>query len=339
MEKFKNFLSKIKYYRVICLSISFIFLIIGIILSVIVSSGANKYTDQTAAKRWDASGGSSHISLFIKGDAGFTKMSVEELEYNIVKKLDENSVEAANEDARRYMDCYMAKSSILLENENEIIDVDCMAVGGDFFSFHPVKLLCGSYFNDEDLSKDGIILDEKTAWDLFGSYDVEGKKVLYGDRVLFIKGVYRPEDNKIYNYARGEKSEIFVPFDLINSEDHPLDIICVEYCLPNPIKNFASKIVTDSMKLDTSLYEMTENSARYTIGNLWKINKDKRFRSMQNKDIIYPYWEKIARYEEELLAPKAVFMCISYITSGIVFLAMVLYDISKLTKLKIRNDD
>ena len=49
--------------------------------------------------------------------------------------------------------------------------------------------------------------------------------------------------------------------------------------------------------------------------------------------------EKIARYEEDLLAPKAVIMVVSFVISGTVFIGLILYDISKLTKLKKRNDD
>ena len=49
--------------------------------------------------------------------------------------------------------------------------------------------------------------------------------------------------------------------------------------------------------------------------------------------------KKIARYEEDLLAPKAVVMVVSYVISGTVFIGLLLYEISKLTKLKKRNDD
>ena len=60
---------------------------------------------------------------------------------------------------------------------------------------------------------------------------------------------------------------------------------------------------------------------------------------MQNHDIIYPYWEKIARYQEDLLAPKAVIMVVSFVVSGTVFISLVLYELTKLTKLRKKNDD
>ena len=339
MEKIKRFLSKIKYYRAVCLVISFVTLIIGIVMSIIISIGANKYQDQTVAKRWDKSGNCSHISVFIKDTAFFSKTDVDGFEYELNNKLDFNSVYAESEESRRFIDCYVAKTSITLEGPCRTMDVNCMAVGGDFFKFHPVKLLTGTYFSGNDLMQDGVILDEETAWQLFGSSDVDGQKVLFGDRVLFVKGVYKKSEGKIYNYARGEKPEIFVPFELLNSEEAPLYITTLEVCMPNPIKNFAANIMTDLIQMDSSTYEIVDNSSRYSVENLWMIYKNKKYRSMQNHDIIYPYWEKIARYEEDLLAPKAVVMVVSYVTSGTVFIGLLLYEISKLTKLKKRNDD
>ncbi|MCR4649407.1 MAG: ABC transporter permease [Lachnospiraceae bacterium] len=339
MEKLKAILSKIKYYRVICLSLSLIFLAIGIITNIILNAGRNKYDDQTMSARWDSEGSSAHISMFIKDIAHFTKNDIEGLEYELNKQLDLNSIEAPNEDARRFVDCYMAKSSITLETEQNTIDVECMAVGGDFFLFHPIRLASGSYFAGSDLTYDGIILDEATAWRLFGSSNIVGQKVLFGDRVLFIKGVYKREDDKVHYYARGDKPEIYVPFDLLDSADAPLDIVSFEVCMPNPIENFANKIITDIVKLDTSNFEVVNNSERFTIENLWKLYKGKKYRSMQNRDIIYPYWEKIARFQEDRLSPYAVVMCVTYISSATIFLCLVLYEVSKLTRLRSRNDD
>ncbi|MBP5494405.1 MAG: ABC transporter permease [Lachnospiraceae bacterium] len=338
MEKIKRFLSKIKYYRAVCLLVCVVTLITGIVMSIIISVGSNKYPDQTTAKRWDKSGNCSHVSVFIKDTAFFSKTDIDKFEYDLEGKLDFNSVYAEKEDSRRYIDCYTAKTSITLEGPSKTQNVNCLAVGGDFFKFHPVKMISGTYFSGNDLMQDGVILDEETAWQLFGSTDVEGQKVIYGERVLFVKGVYEKDNGKIYNYARGEKAEIFVPFELLNSDDVPLYITSLEVCMPNPIDQFAFNLM-NGLFPDTSLYEVVDNSARYSVENLWKVYKNKKYRSMQNHDIIYPYWEKIARYEEDLLAPKAVVMVVSYSVSALVFIGLIVYEISKLTKLKKRNDD
>ena len=339
MEKLKTLLSKIKYYRVIMVSLSVILLVIGIIMKIIISVGAGKYSDQTVAKRWDKEGNYSHVSIFIKDTAHFSMTDLDGLKYNLDGKLDYNSIEAENEDARRYIESHASKSSIFLEGPSRSMNIDCLAVGGDFFVFHPVKMINGSYFDGNDLMQDGVILDEESAWQLFGSNDVVGQPLYYGDRVLFVKGVYEKNESKLFNYARGDKPEIFVPFDLLNSEMDPLNITCVEFCMPNPVENFATGIMDEIVSLDSGTFEIVDNSKRYTVENLWAVYKNKKYRSMQNHDIIYPYWEKIARYEEDQLAPKAVVMVASFASSGTIFVALILYEISKLTKLKSKNDD
>ena len=339
MEKLKSILSKIKYYRVIMLSLSIILLIIGIVMKIILTAGANKYPDQTVAKRWDKEGKYAHVSLFIKDIAHFNSTTLDGVKFRLDEKLDYNSIEAENEDARRYIECHTSKTFIYLEGPSRSMQIDCLAVGGDFFVFHPVKLVNGSYFDGNDLMQDGIILDEESAWQLFGSSDVVGKNLYYGDRVLYVKGVYEREENKLFNYERGDKPEIFVPFDLLDSEAAPLDITCVEFCMPNPVKNFATSIMDEISTLDSSSGETVDNSSRYSVENLWTVYKNKKYRSMQNHDIIYPYWEKIARYEEDLLAPKAVAMVVSFVSSATIFIALLLYEVSKLTRLRSKNDD
>ena len=338
MEKIKAFLSKIKYYRAICILISVVFLITGIAMSVIISVGAHKYPDQTVAERWDKKGEYAHVSVFIKDTANYTKTEADGFEYQLNDKLDYNSIEANNEDARRFIYSYVSKTTISLEGSSDNIEVNCLAVGGDFFVFHPVKMITGAYFDGNDLMHDGIILDEETAWKLFGSNDIEGQKLLYGERVLYVKGVYERNEGKLFNYARGDDPEIFVPFDLLNSEEFPLNITCLEVCMPNPVDNFATGIMDDIFKMQASEIEMVENSKRYSTENLWVIYQNKKYRSMQNHDIIYPYWEKIARYEEDLLAPKAVAMVVSFVTSGTVFISLILYEMTRLTKLRSRNE-
>ena len=339
MQKIKKFLEKIKYYRAIIILIVLVFLTVALIMGAILRAGRNKYIDQTVAKRWAKDGSFAHVSVFIKDTAFFIKENVDEFEYNLDNKLDYNSIEKNENGDKRYIISYRTTSNIYLESERKSLSVNCMAVGGDFFTFHPVKMVEGNYFSSSDLMHDGIILDKATAWQLFGSSNVVGQQVLYGDRVLFVAGVYEGSDDKIYNFANGQDPMIFVPFELLDSEEAPLNITCLEVCMPNPIKNFATGIVDEIITLDESSYERIENSTRFSVENLWSIYKSRRYRSMQNRDIIYPYWEKMARYEEDLLAPKAVTMCVGYIVSGVLFISLVLYEIAKHTKLKSTNED
>ena len=73
--------------------------------------------------------------------------------------------------------------------------VQIIGVGGDFFQFHPLNMISGNVFSENDISKDRVVLDENTAWTLFGAYDIAGKTVTIEGRQFVIAGVYKPSDN------------------------------------------------------------------------------------------------------------------------------------------------
>ena len=52
-----------------------------------------------------------------------------------------------------------------------------LAVGGQFFEFHPLRLLSGSYIAEGDLSPDRVLLDRELAWELFGGTELTGMSV------------------------------------------------------------------------------------------------------------------------------------------------------------------
>lgn len=343
MEKLKNILKKIKYYRVICILLALIFAITGLVESIVIKNGTEKYPDQTVAKRWDPNGKFSHISYFIKQSENFTPIDVErtcyELKSDIEAKLVSTSKENLSDVSTNMIVSYMGKSYITLENEGKYVSVDCYAVGGDFFFFHPVRLVNGTYFSSDDLMHDGIILDENTAWQLFGSNDIVGQQVYYGEKILFVKGVYDRPDDKIHRFAMGSAPEIFVPIELLNSDELPMAITCFELCLPNPIDNFAKNLMAEKNIVSEQGGEMIENSKRFEPDNLLAVLKEKKYRSLKDRDIIYPYWEKIARYEEEKLALPSLVRQVTLTLAAVIIIGLILYEITKHTKLKSRNDD
>ena len=83
------------------------------------------------------------------------------------------------------------KEDILLTNENLSKSTQADAV-----------ILCGNpelVFNDCRMpvrdDKEGCIIDEETAWDLFGSSEVTGKTVTYNNKQYFIRQVIKSEEN------------------------------------------------------------------------------------------------------------------------------------------------
>ena len=60
--------------------------------------------------------------------------------------------------------------------------------------------------------KDEILLDEETAWKLFGAFDVAGRTVMVDDMHLTISGVYRSERDKLYEKAGLPQNAVFVQY-------------------------------------------------------------------------------------------------------------------------------
>lgn len=341
MNTVKKVLSKIKYYRVITFGIILILLIIALVTGLMLRKGRNSLADQNYFKRWDKDGYFAQISFFIKENYYYNDERIAEFEYNLTEGLKDKGVTPEDENDKLFIDCYSGKSSVTISNDVKTQTVNCIVAGGDFFGFHPLQLVSGSYFYEDDLMKDGLIIDEETAWQMFGSSDVAGKELYIGDRAVYVKGVYHRDQSDLYVHAHGTDPEIFISYELMHevAEEAVPPITVLEALIVNPVENFASSAATDAFKADDSFCEMVVNSERYSVSSLWKVAKERKYRAMQNGDILLPYWERIARYEEEVLAPKAVIMSVCLIAAGVIAISLIVYELTILTRFNIKEND
>ncbi len=169
--------------------------------------------DQNEAARWAPGGGYAQVSVFFSEGAQVTQDNLKELAYNIREGLAEDSVgRQEGESGQDCLDAFSTYGSLTIEYEGNTLDVEAVGIGGSFFSFHPLELVTGSYFDGDDLMKDRIIIDEDTAWKLFGSPDVVGQPVLIGDMEHYIAGVYRREEGGFYESAGLDRATVFVAY-------------------------------------------------------------------------------------------------------------------------------
>ena len=91
--------------------------------------------------------------------------------------------------------------SLTIRGGGKTVDVEAIGTGGAFFTFHPLMISAGSYYSSDSLMKDEILLDEETAWKLFGAFNVEGRTVRVQDMYLRIAGVYKKEAGSLYQKA------------------------------------------------------------------------------------------------------------------------------------------
>ncbi|MDK2809007.1 MAG: macrolide transport system ATP-binding/permease protein [Clostridiales bacterium] len=276
------------------------------------SIGSHLVSEQAASRFGNDGERYAQISAFFTEDATVTQNSLNGYRSGIRKSLEEASIQAANQDARLWMDCYSSKRTETVTSEGSSQKVNMIGVGGDFFYFHPLTMLQGYYFAPNEESKDRILIDQQVAWDLFGSDDVVGKSIEIGGKKCRIAGVFLLEEDKVTKQSVGKLSQIMVPFELFAGEDvGSTKIGCYQMLLPNPVSGFAkqlalknvagvdlSKTTLADANLEDLEVEIIENSNRFEVPSLLRVMKEFQVRTMKRKALEYPFWENIARAKE-----------------------------------------
>ena len=258
--------------------------------------------DQQMAGRWDKGGSSSQISLFFAEDAVEDAAYFKGIEQNVDKALLMASIVSGNENARLWIDAVSRNGKVSLSTNRSKIEVNVVGVSGEFFQFHPQKIVSGAIFSESNLMKDGIILDEDTAWQLFGSSDVAGMQVMIGEVPHFVTGVVEREQGRLQKAAGLEKPICFLSLESLEEYGVPKGGFTYEIVLPNPIQNFALSTMQNIVGTNNENVVVIENSTRFELLRLIGVIRDFGIRSMSLKGVVYPYWENVARGLEDILA-------------------------------------
>ena len=175
---------------------------------------SSKFEDQREAARWGSSLHCAQVSAFLPAGNALKEENIRELEYKINTALAQDSIKltATGPDAKLWQDCYSGVGSFTLRAGSKSVDVEAVGTGGAFFTFHPLKLSAGAYYLPDSLMKDEILLDEETAWKLFGSFEVTGRTVQVEDMHLRIAGVYHKEEGRLVEAAGLAEYLVFVQY-------------------------------------------------------------------------------------------------------------------------------
>lgn len=196
------------------LRVCFLWLLIAAGLHLFRLYKVSGFLDQREAQRWSSDTRCAQVSAFLPAQNGLKEEQIRELEYKINTALAQDSIKLTAEgpDARLWQDCFSGLGNLTLKAGSKTVDVEAVGTGGAFFTFHPLKLSSGSYYSSDSLMKDEILLDEETAWKLFGAFDVEGRTLQVEDMHLRIAGVYKKEKGKIYEKAGLPEYVVFVQY-------------------------------------------------------------------------------------------------------------------------------
>lgn len=284
------------------------FLIFLILLFVSRSLGEAQES-QAMAERWSDKKDVAQVSCFFSVNAGITEDRIIEFEHSVDGALKDASVtqESENPSARLWADAYSADGQITLSSDKSTLSADAIGIGGDFFLFHPLKLLSGSYFSGNDLMQDYCIIDQDAAWQLFGSNNVAGMTVNIGGIPHIIAGVVERPSGRLEEAAGLDGTLVYVSYQTLNELGSCNGLNHYEIIMPDPVTGFAENLVREKLGTSEKETEVLENTSRYSFVSRLKKIPEFGTRSMNGRAIIYPYWENIARGYEDILAAILLF--------------------------------
>lgn len=278
--------------------------------------------DQQAAARWSDEADYAQLSCFYPVTMQPTDYDFQNLYHTIESALKAESLEAETENAKLFIDAYSMTGSLTLSTDNQSMKVKAVGVTDNFFVFHPVSLLQGSYFDEDMIMKDGVIIDEDAAFTLYGSNDVVGMPVYVENELYYIRGVVERESTYLAREAGLDSSICYVSADTLSSYGMVEGSYTYEVIMPNPVEGFAKNILVTALNDTENKLEVIENSNRFSVSARKEIVFDFAVRSMSRNGILYPYWENQARAHEDICGILFIIQAVSFC---IVFVLLLWY--------------
>ena len=310
-----------KRKHIILIVLNGAFLLLFAVMTLLAAGVKKSLPDQQTVGRWsDGSQRYSQVSVYTEGLSAISTDGIFTARVDIEKKLVENSITSEKENARVWVDAFSAEQGKMsVSSDYGTSQAKTIITGGDFFLFHPLELLSGYYYSDNDLMHDRVLIDETLAWQLYGATDIAGKPVLINNKYYYITGVFRRSSNSDVRKVSDETPMMFMPYQGYEILGNTPYFSCYEACLPNPVTGLAEKIVTESVPVKDTDSEVIENSTRYSLKTRFDIIINFGMRSVRNNSIVYPYWENAARITEDksalLLVLQLLFLIVPVCTA------------------------
>lgn len=328
MSKFAKAFTK---KRIVLLCVNAFLLILVIVVCVISGKLKNTLVSQEFADRWSSNGEQyGQVSVFLSDSVGLTAEGLYSAVTSFDQKLEEVSLAPAseNEDALLWTYGYSSESILSVTRESATAEAGATGVGENFFLFHPLQLLSGSYIFGSDLMSDRVVIDQNLAWQLFGATDVAGMEIEIGGLPYIIAGVVRSEDDFASTAAYGARPRLYLPYEALLLTDNDAKITCLEILMPNPVSNFSlqtTKSVFEGLSVTETNRTIVDNTARYSLTNLFGVMGDFGLRSMRQVGFAYPYWENAARMVEDYLALFLIITIILLIIPAISLVRLIIW--------------
>lgn len=324
MAKIKEFFQSLSLRQMILSLTVVLSLVIFAVLTWWSEGQIAGLSHQQAAARWDKDGGAAQVSCFFIRGVQVDDFLIKSFENQLKTALSEAAIEQDNENARLFVDAYSSQGRITIVSEQSTLEAEAVGIGGDFFIFHPLKLVSGSYFSGNDLMQDSIILDREAAWQLFGSSNIAGMSVSIGGIPHYVAGVVERETGRLPENAGLGSTVVYVSHETLTAYGESEGISTYEVVAPNPVKHFVFNTVKEKFGVQENEMIVVENSSRYSLDSMVPVVLDFGVRSMQNSAIHFPYWENIARGYEDIMGVVLLLQFILLLIPAVIFLVFLI---------------
>ena len=258
---------------------------------------SNLLESQKMAERWQGDGemAFSQISCFLPSNEEITLENVSSFRSAAMKAMEEASLDVKG--SRQFMiDAWSTTTRLYTSGQHGRGEVNVIAVGGNYFDFHPLRLLSGNYLRQTDLMDDRILLSEDVAWLLFGGTDLHGMTMKLDGVPFMIAGVVAQEDDFATKKSAGDGMDLFMSYDGLLRLREESKLSCYEYVMAEPVRNFALNVAKQHFSIGDG--EIICNTTRYRYGKMMDLALAYGLRGVQRTKAIYPYWENAARITE-----------------------------------------
>ena len=278
---------------------------------------------QQAAQRWKGTDERdfAQLSFFLPADQKLSRDQVFAFRKDMAQKLQAASYQV-DKDMGLYTDAWSLSGTVMVSAGRRSGEVQAFAVGGDFFTFHPLRLLSGNYLSPNDVMGDRVLLDRETAWLLFGAVELSGMSFSVNGTPFVVAGVYEHESDAFSKAAYGEGMRIYMSYDAY-AQLFPdnAGIGCYELVMAEPVKGFAHSSAEEKFPIKSA--ELVDNSYRFETDRLYKVLKAGNERTMHKSSAVYPYWENAARAAEG----RASHWLVAAAVTGAFPAALLLYEL------------
>ena len=330
----KRTLAQLGWKKILLLCLNAVLVLLTLLCAAKLTEYRNLLLTQKAAERWrgDSEERFAQVSVFLPVDQKISEDEVRTFHQTMDAAMIAASLEAP-EGGSLWQDAYCGTNTVSLSGPAGKASVKTYGVGGDWFLFHPLTLLSGSYISERDFAQDRVVLDENLAWQLFGSSDVAGMEVTIGMRTYPVAGVVRLENDKATKKAQTESAVLFMSYETLNAMQET-KIDTYEIVMPNPISGYALSVMQEKFPVTTGA--TVENSNRYSALSLAKIVLDYGKRSMNTRAVIYPYWENAARLTEDF---AALFLMLTVLLAICPIVCAIIWIVKTLKRLIVQAKD